>query len=988
MPKGRVRRNGLQRTLKPLALASLSLLPAGFALATTDITASQTTPVLTSKTGDVDIQSNGTVNPSGGAAVTVDSSNSVSLEGSITINNANNATGILANGGETGSITVDGGTINITDSPAATTIPLTNGTNRYGIWINGTTPFTGSINESSGTIEVRGNNSAGILVGSGGMTGNISIVGTLAVTGNDSYGIQTQGSIGGVTISGTVAVTGQGSSALLLGGPLTGALEIDSGVRETAYFTAGQVVTGRPATLTGLTANDLLQGGAAVVVQNSVAGGILIGNAGTVSSFGSAPSLEIAPTGGSATIGVYEPGTFTNGLLVEGLVRGNGIYDGFSATGLQIGGAGGAVTITGGARVTSTGSVTARAFAANATAISIGSGANLPSLDVFGKVDATVLFGANANAATGGTATAILDNGGALSAITNTGQIIATTASGSAIALDLRGDTTAVTVTQSASTPASTTPPSITGSIMFGSAGGTLDLDAGKIAGDVSYGTGGGALNIAGGAVLDGALSTSGGTISVNVQNGQLNLAGTSSTSVSTLTVGSSGQINFAADPTTGQNAKIDALQAVIVAEGAKVGLDLTSRLITPETFTLIQTNPGGLSGQALSIGDVSYFYVANLATNNTDGTVSIGLRDRSFAESGLVGNAAAYNAIANVVGNDEQVFQAFNNAATKQSFSHLYTQMLPFYTGGLFEVLQSGANEITRAQQNAPIALAGDHSGAWVQALGFGAEMGASENPGYYGGGLGLAFGWESPASSISTLGYTFSYMRGSITQTGQGSDSQETGSTYSGGVYWREVDGPFHLNASANIGVGQFNSVRNFEGADSTDTPFTRAASANWTGALGNVHVGLGYEIPLDDHFYIRPETAADYFVLYEGTHKEHNGGNAFDLNIASTLGKQGSVEGDLTLGAHYNDESFIWKPELTVGWKQAFGGPDDTMAQFSMGSAFTLSPKAQEGGALARLGIHGGDKYTDIAFEAGGEDRGPVKSFDGQLVAKMKF
>ncbi len=74
--------------------------------------------------------------------------------------------------------------------------------------------------------------------------------------------------------------------------------------------------------------------------------------------------------------------------------------------------------------------------------------------------------------------------------------------------------------------------------------------------------------------------------------------------------------------------------------------------------------------------------------------------------------------------------------------------------------------------------------------------------------------------------------------------------------------------------------------------------------------------------------------------------------------------------------------------VGYKQIFGGPDNVTAAFAGGQSFTLAPTSQKGGPLANLGVHGGNKYSDIAVEAGGEDRGPYKAFDGRVVARFRF
>jgi hypothetical protein len=252
----------------------------------------------------------------------------------------------------------------------------------------------------------------------------------------------------------------------------------------------------------------------------------------------------------------------------------------------------------------------------------------------------------------------------------------------------------------------------------------------------------------------------------------------------------------------------------------------------------------------------------------------------------------------------------------------------------------------------------------------------------------LGFAFGYEEPASTISAIGYTVAYLRGNVDPALSGSGDHQVGSIYAAGVYWREVDGPFHANASLNVGYSAMNSERNFAGFDVTGAAVMRSASSEWSGGMANVHVGVDYEQPLGDGYYVRPSIAGDYFMLYEDSHGEHNGGSAFDLNYASNWGHQGSGTAAVSFGMKIGDE-FIWRPEITAGWRQVFGGPDNLVAQFaSGGSSFTLTPPSQKGGALARIGVHGGDEYTDIAFEAGGEERGGYSAFDGQLVARFGF
>ena len=65
------------------------------------------------------------------------------------------------------------------------------------------------------------------------------------------------------------------------------------------------------------------------------------------------------------------------------------------------------------------------------------------------------------------------------------------------------------------------------------------------------------------------------------------------------------------------------------------------------------------------------------------------------------------------------------------------------------------------------------------------------------------------------------------------------------------------------------------------------------------------------------------------------------------------------------------------------------DEAGAEFvGGGPSFTLSPPSQKSGALVRFGIHGGDKYTDIAFEAGADERGSYRGFSGRFVARFRF
>ncbi len=1020
-------------SLLPALLASASLMGLQVAKAQDTISTAITTPVATATANngspeDVTIASGGSITLSStatGAAVQLNSANNVSNAGAITIDDANNIAGILVS--PSGLSVANSGTISLTDSTPETTLgvngSLTNGTARYGIWVSGQSAYGGGITESAGSISVLGNNSAAVRIDTGGMAGGLSLAGTTSLTGINGYGVQTLGLISGIsnTVSGFnagISVTdsltafGAGSSAISIGGQVTNGLYIDSTVQSNAYYSGAQD-TSRPVSLpVGFAAKNEEIAGPGIIVGANV-GGIELDSAAIVTSLGSSPAIVIgAPAAGSTTIG---SGSTGYGLWIntDAVVTGNGIYDGISATAIQIGGSlasntnpnavvlgGGTTTISGG--IDNLGTIKAIAYGANgnATAISFGAGAAGITLNNTGTISATAKLGYDSKS--GGNATAILDTAGGLTSVTNSGLIsaVAENAKASAIAFDLRSSDSAVTITQTAS--GTTTGSAIVGDVLFGNGNSGLNLNAGTLAGNVAFGTSlyaatatdSNALTLDNGAHLTGQVTEVNGALALDVADGRLLNTSATNLVLSSLKIGALGEIDFAIDPVNNQSGSLTVTSgqvgAVMISSGAKIGLDFVSKLTAPETFTLVQASgANAFAGSSpVLLGEVPYFYIANLNTDINGGAITVALSDRTFAQAGVQGNAAAYNAIFNAFDRDNGVFNSFNTAPNQSAFKRVYQQVLPAYSGGLFELLSEGSNTLVDAQANNAIVQRGDRSGAWAQQIGFGAEQNSSRAPGYYGGGLGFAFGWEDPATPISTIGYSVAYMRGSVTDENAGPNNQQVGTTYTAGVYWRETDGNFHAIASLNAGVAELSSMRNFAGTYADNTSFTRNATSQWSGGLGQAHLAVDYHQDLGDDFFIKPSIAGDYFVLYEGKHADHNGGSSLDLNYASTVGKQGSATGAVTVGTQWG-QGFIWRPEVTVGYEEIFGGPDTTVSSFvSGGSSFSVSPPSQKSGPMAKIGIHGGNKYTDIAFEAGGEDRGDYKAVTGQLVARFNF
>ena len=147
------------------AAASPLCLLAGAAQAETVISTTVATPVATATAAngardDVKISTAGTIQPtSAGAAVTLNSNNTVTNEGTIKFSNVNDATGILGLGGMTGTIkhagtmTIDETTeIKDGDGDGDLDGPFATGARRYGIRVTGPGAFHGDVIQSGGSI--------------------------------------------------------------------------------------------------------------------------------------------------------------------------------------------------------------------------------------------------------------------------------------------------------------------------------------------------------------------------------------------------------------------------------------------------------------------------------------------------------------------------------------------------------------------------------------------------------------------------------------------------------------------------------------------------------------------------------------------------------------------------------------------------------------------------------------------------------------------
>lgn len=556
--------------MSPYLLAGTALAALATPLAAqTVVNSKNTQPIRTSAlkngVGDsVKITKDGSIELTSGSALIVDSDHDAANEGKIVVTNSDGASGIEVIGDRQSDIT-NSGTITVDETYTPTDIdndkdldgPFAVGRDRAGIRVRGN--LTGNLLHS-GTITVEGNQSAGIVI-AGTLDGKLVHDGKTGVLGEDSVGVELGAITGDVRLAGTVTAVGKGATAVRLDGDVGGALVVQGDISSTGYR-----YTAAPTDATKLDADDLLQGGSALVVEGNAAKGIHFAAApkdtdkadpdedkdgiedakegsAKIASYGAAPAVVIGSESRDIVIGAVPATGSGFGVIVDGTIAGNGVYAGVNGNGMVIGGRGGAVLVEKGLAVS--GSVAATSKDAKATALRFGSGASTGELRNSGNIGATsgnsansgataVLIDAGANlpllrnsgtiqASVGsdGTAAAIIDRSGTLTLVENSGKIIATGAkadTGRNVAIDLSSVTTGAVIKQTA-VATGLAAPVIEGDIRFGIGNDLLDLADGSVSGAVTFGAGEDRLTLSGDAKFSGRVDLGGQADTVALSN-------------------------------------------------------------------------------------------------------------------------------------------------------------------------------------------------------------------------------------------------------------------------------------------------------------------------------------------------------------------------------------------------------------------------------------------------------------------------------------
>jgi outer membrane autotransporter protein len=835
-------------------------------------------------------------------------------------------------------------------------------------------------------------------------------------------------------------------------GNIGGSLTVYASVTSTGYRQT--VRSNDPAVNALLLPEDLLQSGSALSIRANVAGGVLIGApppttvatdtttdadkdgivdslepTGSITTFGQAPAFSIGASGRDVHLGEFGTSFNAYGLIIEGTVLGNGVFDNNSGTGLQIGAPGGTVHIDGGVRVA--GSVTAQGYEANATGVHILGGVTMPALQNDGTITAGVTSALSSTATavllepgaavtslnnrgsltavmTGdlGSSAVVVDKSGSITSVTNTNLIAATivpaslgdVTHGSTVALDLSANTSGVTLVQSpyvlppnVPTPTTTPTPTIIGDILLGSGNDNVQFLAGNVTGALSFGDGTGNFLIDGGAVYRGALTAAPtGLLGINVNNGALEDDSPTTIHSSSLTVGSQGVLIVTADPVNGKATQFAVTGPATIAQGGTLGLHLISLPDAPQSYTVISSPHLTTSVTDTDLtGQTPFLFVAGFHADTTAGTVTVDIRRRTAAEAGLIrAEAEALDPVYANLSADPGIERAFLAQTTQPGLVSMLDQMLPDYAGGVFRALSLASEAQGVATGTPPVGE--DQAGptrAWTQEIVLHENKDRDQATAYSLLGFGIVGGLESVSSRGDALGVKLGFTTADIRNPDLPSDNLEGVSEVNAGLYWRGDLGGLHADAQLGAGYVWIYNRREFLYSDSLGVVH-KVAAGRWDGYTMSGRFGLSYTAQLGN-FFLEPQVHADYFRIHESGYDETGGGPGFDLAIGSRTGDALSVTSSLTAGATYG-EGFRWRPQIEVGYRSVLTGTAGvTTARFAGGAPFGLTPESiRQGALIGRVGLRIYSDYLDLLLDAGAEHNKDYTDYDVHLTARTVF
>lgn len=1039
------------------------------ALSEVSITAARTEGVATATAdngtpADVSISSAGSITLSSGAGLVVNSDNTASNAGAITSTDVNNATGVLISGTRVSTI-LNSGSISFLDSLTAADTDgdgdydtvFSTGSGRTGILLDAGGALFGSIS-NTGSITIEGNDSFGIRLRSS-LDGGLSNTGSISVQGDRVIALSLEGDVSGDVISsGSLVATGLDATGISVTGDVSGLFRISGSVTTNGYRYAYR--SSSATTLAALDADDLLQGGSALRVQGSLAHGLEIAGIGveddddddgdglhedvdgdgvvddeddsdddqtaTLATYGAAPTVLVSSTlaGGPVVLGAAQEGF---GFVNRGGIYAYGIYDGVTATAIRIEGLAGApVAIAGG--VLNDRSVTATAYEADATALSIGEYVSAPAILNRGAIAAGVtgdttgvaygvVLSAGADTAsltnrgtisatgTGDVADAyaIVDRGGGLTSIQNMGSITAVVgdddggvSTGQAVAIDVSANTSGVALTQSAPsafTDLDTTDDlgnvdtQITGDIYFGAGADTLGVYAGTVTGDVRFGVGADIFNLEN-AEYSGRLYDADGQLSINVANANLNLAA-GTLALTSATFGSGAVLSVTLSETEGTY--LDASGSIAFSDGASIVALVPATLPNSGAFVFLRAQ--NLSGASYVTGPADsgaapYIYDLSIEVSPSDANaLQASYIRKTAAQLGLNANeSAVYEPLIAALRQDADAGAAMVSLLSRTSFETAYADLMPTFTTAASELNQAALDTQQKTIIDRAASRRDDRrENYWLQEIGYGVQRSSGVTPGYSGGGFGFAAGIDGPLMNGGLFGLSVAFTTSSSNEEDRASTNEISNSFGQVNAYWAFTTGPLAWTVLTGGGAGKASSVRGVSIGDDYEAELT----ADWSIAEG--HATLVAEAPLKlfEGVELAPRLGLSYLGLWEGARSESGGVMGVEAEALWSQRLRGELGAQISFDGGMNGAPV--RSHVYGGWRQDILDQDleRTLRFVGGGATFTMTDEdVGQGGVVAGAGVDFLGEWISFGLSVEGEFRDGYAREGVNATARIRF
>ena len=427
----------------------------------------------------------------------------------------------------------------------------------------------------------------------------------------------------------------------------------------------------------------------------------------------------------------------------------------------------------------------------------------------------------------------------------------------------------------------------------------------------------------------------------------------------------------------------------------------LNSPLLTATNYTIIKAGAlSDLTGGALAATAIPYVLVGTETSSAATNSISIDLRTKTTAELQLnPAESSAFAALYSNLPNDPQIENALLNTYSKSAFQTIYDQLLPDYSGGVFELALAASDAVTRATSRVnDIENPSGTRGAWAEEVAFGVNHDKDANTaGYQGGGFGFVGGLETGGAGLGAFGLTGSFLTGDIKDPHAPGDNLSSFSEGEFGGYWQAQLGGFRADARAAGGYLLYANRRELLLKDALGgITLDRTSKASSSGYSATGHFGLGYQTNPIGWVYFRPQVRGDYFYLNQGSYTEHGGAvvpgeDGFDLSVAQRNGNEASGTASLVTGVSFG-QGFRWRPELELGYRDVFTGTAGaTVAQLAQGNGQSFALNADDikgGGPLGRLDVKADTDFYELNFEAGVEDRTHFTEGDLRISVRVLF